>query len=114
VALRLLYLIFRQLIAWLSLLARSSRSKDAEILVLRQEVAVLGRQVSRRHCTVALRRRASSPCPSGEAGPSGTLEMRARGDGFSCTGRVSRKDDILASPSRYSRAPGSNPGGSVA
>jgi putative transposase len=47
VALRLLYLIFRQLIAWLGLLARSSRSKNAEILVLRHEVAVLRRQVSR-------------------------------------------------------------------
>ena len=46
-ALRLLYLIFRQLIAWLGLLARSSRSTNAEILVLRHEVAVLRRQVSR-------------------------------------------------------------------
>jgi hypothetical protein len=47
VAVRLLYLIFRQLVAWLGLLARSSRSKNAEILVLRHEVAVLRRQVSR-------------------------------------------------------------------
>ena len=46
-ALRLWYLIFRQVIAWLGLLARSSRSKNAEILVLRHEVAVLRRQVSR-------------------------------------------------------------------
>src|SRR6185312_5989259 len=44
---RLMYLIFRQLVAWLGLLARSARSKNAEILVLRHEVAVLGRQVSR-------------------------------------------------------------------
>lgn len=44
---RLLYLIFRQLMAWLGLLARSSRSKNAEILVLRHEVAVLRRQVQR-------------------------------------------------------------------
>ena len=35
-ALRLLYLIFRQLVAWLGLLARSSRSKNAEILVTRR------------------------------------------------------------------------------
>jgi len=47
VAVRLLYLIFRQLVAWLGLLARSSRSKNVEILVLRHEVAVLRRQVSR-------------------------------------------------------------------
>ncbi len=46
-AVRLLYLIFRQLMAWLGLLARSSQSKNAEILVLRHEVAVLRRQVSR-------------------------------------------------------------------
>ena len=43
----LLYLIFRQLIAWLGLLARNLRAKNAEILVLRHEVAVLRRQVQR-------------------------------------------------------------------
>jgi len=43
----LLYLIFRQLVTWLGLLARSSRSKNAEILVLRHEVAVLRCQVGR-------------------------------------------------------------------
>jgi putative transposase len=47
VAVRLLYLIFQQLVTWLGLLARSSGSKNAEILVLRHEVAVLRRQVSR-------------------------------------------------------------------
>jgi putative transposase len=44
---RLLYLIFWQVMAWLGLLARSTQSKNAEILVLRHEVAVLRRQVSR-------------------------------------------------------------------
>jgi hypothetical protein len=43
VAVRLLYLIFRQVLAWLGLLARSTQSKNAEILVLRHEVAVLRR-----------------------------------------------------------------------
>jgi putative transposase len=47
VAVRLLYLIFRQLTAWLGLLARSAQSKNAEILVLRHEVTVLRRQVRR-------------------------------------------------------------------
>ncbi|MDQ3765342.1 MAG: integrase [Actinomycetota bacterium] len=50
---RLLYLIFRQLVAWLGLLARSSKSKNAEILVLRHEVAVLRRQVRRPRLTWA-------------------------------------------------------------
>jgi hypothetical protein len=40
---RLLYLIFARLCSWLVLLGRSSASKDAELLVLRHEVAVLCR-----------------------------------------------------------------------
>ena len=44
---RLLYLIFWQLVAWLGLLARSSTLKNAEILVLHHEVAVFRRQIQR-------------------------------------------------------------------
>ena len=45
--LRLLYLILRTVVGWVSLLIRSQASKDAEILILRHQLAVLRRQVAR-------------------------------------------------------------------
>jgi len=47
VTLRLTYLLFCHVLRWLALLARSSAAKDAELLMLRHEVAVLRRQVTR-------------------------------------------------------------------
>jgi putative transposase len=46
VLIRPVYLFTVRLFGWLALLARSNTSKDAAILVLRHEVAVLRRQVA--------------------------------------------------------------------
>ena len=47
---RLAYLTAPQVFGWLALLARSDRAEDAEILILRHQVAVLQRQVKAPGC----------------------------------------------------------------
>ena len=44
-SLRFAYLAVLRMFGWLALLARSDRAKDAEILILRHQVAVLQRQL---------------------------------------------------------------------
>src|SRR3954470_23564657 len=68
-SLRLLYLIFARLCSWLVLLGRSSASKNAELLVLRHEIAVLRRASSRPRLDWARPRgpRRAGPAPAGKA-----------------------------------------------
>jgi len=47
VSIRFAYLAVLRMFGWLALLARSDRAKDAEILILRHQVAVLQRQVKK-------------------------------------------------------------------
>jgi hypothetical protein len=66
VPLRDLHPIFRQLIGWLARLARGQASKNAGILALRHEIAVLHRQVIRPHPSRPDRPSFASPSPQGE------------------------------------------------
>jgi putative transposase len=79
-AVRMLYLIFVRLAGWLALLARSAASTDAELLMLRHEVAVLSRQNPRpkldwadRAVLAALARLLPGPLRAGRLVTPGTL-----------------------------------------
>ena len=62
-AFRLAYLTLGRVLSWLVLLARSDAAKDAEILMLRHEVAVLRRNKQRPTMTWVDRAIFSCGCP---------------------------------------------------
>src|SRR5271156_6692260 len=73
--LRFAYLAVLRIFGWLALLARSDRAKDAEILILRHQVAVLQRQVKTPEAVLGrpdnpvLAGPAAAPQPSPPAAP---------------------------------------------
>jgi len=71
VSIRLLYLILLRLAGWLILLGRSSASRDAEILILRHEVAVLRRTQPRPRMDWADRAVSKTPPPPASAAAGG-------------------------------------------
>jgi putative transposase len=65
VTLRLLYLIFQQVLSLVMLLGRTASSKDVELLVLRHEVAVLRRANPTPRLDLADRAALAFPKPGG-------------------------------------------------
>jgi len=78
--LRFTYLAVLRVLGWLALLARSDRGKDAEILILRHQVAVLQRQVKTPRLSWADRAVLAAlarPLPGGQLPPTAADRLTA-------------------------------------
>jgi hypothetical protein len=77
---RFSYLAVLRVFGWLALLARSDRDKDAEILILRHQVAVLQRQVKTPRLSVGRPGgpHRADPAPAGKAAIAPTGHPRHR------------------------------------
>jgi hypothetical protein len=108
---RLAYLLMIRLFSWLALLARSNTAKDVEILVLRHEVAVLRRQVTRPEPNWADRAviAASTTCSSTASGTSGGSWPSTRGitTNIARTSRANNDLRYMNPASRSTSPPGS-------
>jgi putative transposase len=101
VAVGLLYRIFVSVLSWLALLVRSQASKNAEILVLRQEVAVLRRANPKP--------RLSWPDRAVLAALSKLLSKTLRGHRIVTPGMLLRWHRLVANKWRQPKAPGRPP-----
>ena len=109
VLLKIVYLLVRRILGLVVLLFRGDMAKDAELLVLRHENAVLREGGSRLPPTLVLRKRSCGPAPAGPpvrrvaARIAGRLEQARAGCEGRCPGLSGVRANTKATQARGSR-----------